>query len=64
MLSGPDIAARHCVMRHEGGESEGGGGHVYIQSAEPDALVFVNGDILTYGEERMLVHHDRVALGR
>ena len=51
-------------MRHEGGESEGGGGHVYIQSAEPDALVFVNGDILTYGEERMLVHHDRVALGR
>ena len=55
-------------MRHDGSGTEasleGGGGHVYIQPAEPDALVFVNGDILTYGEERVLKHHDRVALGR
>ena len=51
-------------MRHEGGGGEGGVSHVYIQSAQPDALVFVNGDILTYGEERLLSHHDRVALGR
>ena len=58
VLSGPDIMPRHCVMNHSAD------GRVVLH-AEPEALVFVNGDVLAAGAAgRRLTHHDRVAFGR